>query len=371
MKIGIDARLLTGDNSGIGAYTNRLVNSLGILDQKNRYILYTDKKHVVDLPENFSIRLIPQRNRNLWTNFYLPKVLSDDGIDLFHGVANFEVPLRAKCKIIVSILDLIPLLYPKLVPFKHRILFRFLIKKAANKSKKILTISHSSKKDIIELLGINQGKVVVVYIASHTKYRPISDKNVLIQIKEKFRIPGRYILFVGLIEPKKNIHTLIKAFGLLKKNEDLEDVKLVIAGSKGWFYEKVFKTVRQLGLDKEVIFTGFVSEKDLCCLYNGAEIFVFPSLYEGFGLPPLEAMSCGTPVICSNVSSLPEVVGNDAAILIDPMDLNGWTESMSKVLNDSSLRSKMIDKGLEQAKLFSWKKTAKETLKIYEEVFRG
>lgn len=370
MKIGIDARLLTDNKTGIGTYTNRLITELAAADKENQYVLYTDKEHEFNMPDNFSIRLIPQRRRILWTNLYLPWYLSADNIDIFHSVANFEVPIMARCKIVVTIHDLIPLLYPELVPFRYRVLFRTLIKKAAERSKKVLTVSHSSKKDIIELLGINSDRVVVIYEAGHTQSPSILDKTTPDQIRERFKLCGRYILFVGVIEPKKNIPTLIKAFKLLKRNGGGGDIKLVIAGGKGWFYDQVFTCVEELGLKNEVIFTGFVSKEDLYQLYNGAELFVFPSLYEGFGLPPLEAMACGTPVVCSNTGSLPEVVG-DAGIFVDPMDLNGWVEAMRGVLNNPSLQARMVEKGLERAKQFSWKKTAEETLKVYHEVFHS
>ena len=186
------------------------------------------------------------------------------------------------------------------------------------------------------------------------------------EFKKKHDITFPFILYLGTLEPRKNLKSLILAYNEIKKK--FPEYKLIIGGAKGWGYKNIFQIIDNLGIDKDIIFTGYIPEKDLPSLYNSAELFVYPSFYEGFGLPPLEAMACGTPVITSNTSSLPEVVGN-AGIMVDPNNVNQLADAMYKVLTDDNLRRDMIKKGLKRAKMFSWKKTAKETLKVYEEVY--
>ena len=205
----------------------------------------------------------------------------------------------------------------------------------------------------------------MVYNGKNERFKPLNQKEVA-EVKQKYNLDFPFILFVGVLQPRKNIPTLIKAYYKLKK-EGIKD-KLVITGGKGWQYKEIFETVERLNLQKEVIFTGHIPDDDLPKLYNAADLFAFPSLYEGFGIPPLEAMACGIPVITSNTGSLPEVVG-DAGIMVDPYDIDGLAKAMYEVLNNEGLKEEMVKKGLERAKMFSWKKCAKEVLDVYEEAY--
>jgi glycosyltransferase involved in cell wall biosynthesis len=198
-----------------------------------------------------------------------------------------------------------------------------------------------------------------------TIFQPVRDEGVIEAVKARYGIAGDYALFVGTLQPRKNLIRLIEAFSNFRF--PISDFRLVIAGKKGWLYQEIFRWVEELGLEKKVVFTGYVPEGDLPVLLSGARLFVFPSLYEGFGLPVLEAMACGTPVVCSNASSLPEVAG-DAAVLVDPQDVEGLAAAMERVLGDEELRAELIVRGFEQARKFSWERCARETLDVLESV---
>ncbi len=227
----------------------------------------------------------------------------------------------------------------------------------------IVADSHSTKRDIINYFGIKEEKIKVVYPGVESRFRPIRNVE---EYRLKNNLPSKMILNVGTLEPRKNVVTLIRAFKKLKEL-GFKNYKLVIAGDKGWLYKQIFDEIKSSDLQKEVLFLGIVGDEDLPMLYNCADIFVYPSLYEGFGLPPLEAMACGIPVITSNTSSLPEVIDN-AGIMVDPDDVNSLCEAMYNVLKDKELWHNMSNKGLERSKLFSWKGTAKKILEIYDEV---
>jgi len=230
---------------------------------------------------------------------------------------------------------------------------------------KIITVSNSTKNDLMNHFNIPKEKIRVIFEAADEKFKSLNNKETK-EVKYKYHLNFPFILYVGGLAVHKNIPALIKAFYKVKKKGIQH--KLVITGTKRWKYKEIFETIDKLDLQNDVVFTGYVSDEDLPALYNAADLFVYPSIYEGFGLPPLEAMACGTPVITSNTSSLPEVVG-DAGIMVDPYDVNGLADAMHEVLANEGLRANMIKNGLERAKMFSWEKCARETLKVYEEVY--
>lgn len=224
----------------------------------------------------------------------------------------------------------------------------------ARRTNKIIAVSESTKNDLINLYQIKPEKIKVIYSGIGKQFQPA-------KVKNQYGLPEKFILYFGTIEPRKNLIGLIKAFQMIKKKNP--DLKLVLAGSKGWLYEDIFKTAKG---DKDIIFTGFIKEEDKPALYNLASVFVYPSFFEGFGFPPLEAMACGTPTIVSNNSSLPEVVG-EAALMVDSYNLDELAWLMNEVLNDLKLREELKQRGLAQAKRFSWERTARETMKVLTE----
>jgi glycosyltransferase involved in cell wall biosynthesis len=227
----------------------------------------------------------------------------------------------------------------------------------------VLADSQSTKDDLVELLGVEADRIEVVYPGVEERFHPIENQALLEEVRRRYNLPPRFILGLGTLQPRKNFVRLIEAYSLLVTRHS--SLQLVIAGGKGWLYEEIFATVERLGLEKKVVFPGFVADEDLPALYNLAELFVFPSLYEGFGLPPLEAMACGTPVITSDASSLPEVVG-EAGLMVEATDVEGLTQAMQRVLEDSALRERMIAKGMKQAKKFTWEQAAAKLLSLYE-----
>ncbi|NKQ39724.1 MAG: glycosyltransferase family 4 protein, partial [Methanosarcinales archaeon] len=287
-------------------------------------------------------------------------------IDIIHSPEDASLFVKLKNqKKIITVHDTIPFYFPNMFDFMTRYRYKILFSRTLKNSDKIIADSYNTKQDLIKHFKIPEKKIKVIHLAANENYKQLKE-NEINNIKQKYNLNYSFILYVGTLEVRKNISILLKSLYKLKKQGIKH--KLVITGKKGWKYKSIFKIIEQLNLQKDVIFIGYVSDEDLPALYNAADLFVYPSIYEGFGLPPLEAMQCGTPVITSNTSSLPEVVGN-AGIMIDPYDVVELANNMHEVLVNVSLREELSKKGLERAKLFSWKKCAEEHLKIYEEVY--
>ena len=271
-------------------------------------------------------------------------------------------PFFSRIPYVVTIFDLSYLHFPEL--FKKDDLYQLTnwSKRSIEKSKHIFAISESTKDDIIKNYNVPQSKISVTYMGYDSKFKP-QQASIIRSVKQKYKISGDYIIFVGTLQPRKNIIRLIEAFSNLY--QDNKNLKLVIAGKKGWMYDQIFQKVEDLNLKSKVIFTNFVPSDDLPALISGAKLYVLPSLWEGFGIPVIEAQACGVPAVVSSVSSLPEVVG-DSAILVDPDSAKSITEGMNKVLHDEKLAKTLSTKGLQNAKRFAWEKSAQETLKVLE-----
>lgn len=370
MKVGIITDAIDLKTTGIGVYAHNLINSLNIIDKKNEYYLihymktnmeiYKSNKEVfIPMPE-----FIPFRFNTLWRDVILPLKLKNLELDLLHDPRQIGFPplFSVPFKTIITIADLMPMLFPKLYSVRAVMRHKLLGAKIIRSADRIIAISESTKRDLINYLKAPEEKIRVIYLAAGNNFKQLQPGEVA-EFKHKYNLDFPFILFVGLLHPPKNIPRLIRAYHKIS-NPGLGH-KLVIAGKKGPKCKEIFETAEKLNLQREVIFTGYIPDDDLPRLYNAADLFVFPSLYEGFGMPPLEAMACGTPVITSNTSSLPEVVG-DAGITLNPYDVDGLARAMQEVLTNDRLRLKMVKKGLEQAKKFSWEKAAKETLRVYE-----
>jgi glycosyltransferase involved in cell wall biosynthesis len=230
---------------------------------------------------------------------------------------------------------------------------------------KIIAISECTKQDAVRLYGIEETKITVIHGGVDSYFSPASPEAAA-AVRLRYNLPERYILYVGTIEPRKNLITLLEAYRALRNRET--GVKLVIVGKKGWRYENFFEKLEEIGLEDDVVFPGFVPDQDLPAVYTMADVFAFPSLYEGFGLPVLEAMACGTPVVCSNTSSLPEVAGK-AAVLVSPQDVRGWREALDRILTSDELRADLRQHGLRQAAGFTWESAARKTCDAYREVY--
>ncbi|MDD5079049.1 MAG: glycosyltransferase family 1 protein [Candidatus Omnitrophica bacterium] len=379
MLIGIDARFAVHKRRGIGNYTLKLIKNLAEIDIKNKYILYIDiedRDNILPVKSNFKIQRIRPSNYLVWEQVMLPMRAKRDNVDILHCTGNTApILLDNRIRLVVSIHDVMYLKkyseLPKSTSFYQRMgrLYRkTVVPKTISHLSMVLTVSEFSKNDIINnLRGIGGGRVRVVYEAANEVFGQVEKTTSLQKIKRKFNIEGRYILTLGAEDPRKNTDLVIKKF-LDLKNENKIKEKLVIVGIPDWKHTKFYNIAQESKCKNDIIFTDFISEEDLVMLYNCASLFLYPSLYEGFGMPVLEAMACGVPVITSNVTSMPETAG-DAAILINPRDSEELKGSILNLLNNEKLRDELIKKGLQQAKKFSWKRMAEETLKVYQMCF--
>lgn len=301
--------------------------------------------------------------RIFWEQTVQPVQLLRENIDLLHSLA-FVQPVLMPCAGIITIYDLSFILFPDRFHPLRRLYLRWGTEYSARKAQRIIAISASTKRDVVKYLGVAKRKVDVVPCGVDEDFQPLENQEVLDDFRKERRLPEQIILFVGTIEPRKNLTVLLRGYALLRKKVQLPP--LVIAGPKGWHHQEVFSAAEELGLQEDVVFAGYIPQDELPLWYNVADLFVYPSLYEGFGLPPLEAMACGTPVIISNSSSLPEVVGG-AGILVNPDSAEEMAEAMQRLLADNSLRAEMRQRGLKRARQFSWQKAAQDTVKVYEQ----
>lgn len=354
MKIAIDTQTTLGQKSGFGFYVKNLVEALAKVDPKNEYVLISPSTE-----RDFST---PQRW--FWDQFIFPRRARKARVDLLHQPC-FSAPLGYSGKVIVTCHDLISIFFPENLPLASRLFYSKWEPFSYRKASKIIAISEHTKRDIMALLKIPEEKIRVIPLAASKDFRPIKSKRKIKEVQKKYKTGENYILDVGTIEPRKNLPFLVRSFALAVREG--VDANLVITGKKGWYYQGLFKLVADLNLQDKVIFTGYVAEYDLPALYSAAKAFVFPSLYEGFGLPPLEAMACGVPVISSNTSSMPEVIGK-AGILISPKDERLWAKTIVNILKDKALALTLGQWGIRQAKKFSWEETARKTVEVYKEV---
>ena len=384
MHIGINAHLLafTPDyrQAGLSRYIYELVTRLPRCDKNATFTAFTGnapvpEAFVANMPANlnlassrFSTAKAPVRIA--WEQAILPVAASRAGLDILHCPVNVR-PLIATCPVVITIHDLIFLRYPEAFHPAKRAYLKFMTRWSARHSAHIIAVSEQTRRDVIELLDIKPGRVTTVHNGVGSQFVPLHD-DTLARFAQEKRLTRRTVFYVGTLEPRKNITMLLKAFSKLAAEPDFDDTTLVIGGSKGWYYDEVFATAGRLGLtaSERVRFLGRVPDEELPLWYNCASVFVFPSRFEGFGLPLLEAMACGTPVITSNTSSLPEVVG-DAGILLPPDEPEAWSAALRKVLTSQDIASSLAAKGLERSTQFSWDRTASETFAVYRRILEG
>ncbi len=346
---------------GSSEFCFQLLNRINKIDEKNDYLIFLPQNPTADLPEEtdrWKYKVIP--NKRLWTIFGLTReIIKPHNLDVFFSPTHYG-PLYAPCPQIISILDVSYKHFPEMFPKKDLLKLALWGKYSINNAQKIITISDSSKNDIMNEYHVSADKVDVVPLG--IKDVKVSKMNKSDFIK-KYDLKNPYVLFVGTLQPRKNIEKLIEAFSLIKD----ENIDLVIVGRRGWDFQKILDAPEKYGILERVKFLENVTNEDLPLFYKHAELFVLPSLYEGFGLPILEAMQYDCPVITSDVSSLPEA-GGDAALYFNPNDAKDIADRIEKVLNDEKLKKQMVAKGHEQIKKFSWDKSAKEVIKIFESI---
>ena len=369
MRIAIDARKLR--DYGIGTYVRNLLRHLARVDQQTEYVVLcqgADRALVDELGQNF--RAVPESSPgySVREQFTVPRDVHREHADLFHA-PHYVLPPLIPCKSVVTIHDCIHLRFPQYLPNRLGYAYaRSFLWFATHHSNRVLTVSEASKRDILEFFNVPPQKIDVIYNGIDERFGEPPAEEDVIRVRERYQLGGPFILYAGNIKPHKNLGRLIEAFDILRhRSGEFDQVKLVIIGDEIAKYAALRHAVHRHKLHKHVRFFGFVPARTLAILYRLASVFVFPSLYEGFGLPPLEAMASGTPVITSNVSSLPEVVG-DAAILIDPLRPDAIADAIARVLTDSALRDDLRRRGLERARHFSWDRSIRRVREIYGEV---
>ncbi|MDO8658568.1 MAG: glycosyltransferase family 1 protein [Candidatus Levybacteria bacterium] len=399
-RFGVNPKTGLPNRVGSSEYCFNLLINLSKIDRKNEYFIYLPVSPTKDLPvESDSWHYKVLKKRFLWTIFDLSRefIFKKNKLDIFFSPTHY-LPAFLPFKSAISIMDLSFFHFPELFKKKDLYQMKFWTKLSIRKAKRIFTISNASKSDIIKIYRVPESKVIVTYPGIKFKSqnsRPKADQPLAEKLKMqnskvlkgKYGIKEDYILFVGTLQPRKNVGRLVEAFSkvILERSDRISEKKdpigrsapsrmtgelnLIIVGKKGWMYQEILEAPKKFGVEDRVKFLDFVPDEDLPALYKNALCFVLPSLYEGFGLPVLEAMQNGCPVITSNVSSLPEA-GGDAALYVNPEDVDDIADKIQKVISIEKLRHDMIEKGYKQVKKFSWEKTAKETLEALEEIVK-
>ena len=364
VRVAIDARKL--HDFGIGTYIRNLLRHLARIDRETEYVLLCQEPDMgvaATLGENFRAVLEPSDNYSIAEQVHVPWVLMREKPDVYHA-PHYVLPVAIRSRSVVTIHDCIHLMFPQYLPNRAAYAYaRGAMWSAARRSDRILTVSEASKRDILHFFNVPPDKISVVYNAIDERIWEEPAPEDIERVRERFQLDQRFVLYAGTIKPHKNLVRLIEAFADLRKGE-FEELKLLIIGDEISKLPALRRAVHSHKLHKHVRFLGFLPDETLAALYRLASVFVFPSLYEGFGLPPLEAMASGTPVVTSNVSSLPEVAG-DAAVLVDPYDVGSIVEGMRRVLSDPALAHELRRKGLVRARDFSWERSVARTHDIY------
>lgn len=367
MRIGIDARKL--HDFGIGTYIRNLLRELARLDQSTEFVLLCrpdDVGTISALGRNFRPVIERAGNYSISEQWKVPLALRRERVTLFHA-PHYVLPPLVHCRSIVTIHDCIHLMFPQYLPNRMALTYaRTSMAMAASRATRVLTVSESSKADIMRFFGTDPGKIDVIYNAFDERFGIEPNEEEVVRVRERYQLHDEFVLYAGNVKPHKNLERLIDAFHIVR-NRGLDHLKLVMIGDDISKYASLRRAVHQYQLHKYVRFLGYLPEETLAVMYRLAGVFVFPSLYEGFGLPPLEAMASGTPVVTSNVSSLPEVAG-DAAQLVDPYDPEAIADGIYRVLTDVDLRRDLRQKGLARARQFSWETSVRRVREIYGEV---
>ena len=370
MRIAIDAHSVGTKLGGNESYAVNLIESLAQIDEVNDYTLYVTTAEARDRFHqrwpNFKVRNTLPHTPLIRIPLTLSAELRKHPVDVLH--VQFTAPPFCPCPVVVSIHDLSFEHLPQTFHRRSRTQLRLTVRHSARRAARILTLSEHTRRDVIDTYGIEPSRITAIPLAAPHHFYPVEDDRELQRVRHNYGIDGPYILSVGSIQPRKNLARLINAYALLRgKYTQTELPKLVLVGKCAWLYDETLSALEQTGVKDSVIVTGYVPDTDLPALYSGALCFVYPSYFEGFGLPPLEAMKCGAPVIVGNKTSLPEVVG-DAALKVDPFDVTSIAAAIERLINDSVLRRELSVKGRMRAEMFDWRETARQTLEIYQQV---
>lgn len=372
--VGLNAHLLSLEENYRGAGINWYIhNLLCYLPDAGPELRYTAYLHEPRFAPRQGLEIVRPRwsttaplKRIAWEQLAAPFALQRDQVDLLHAMA-FVSPLISPCPTVITVLDLGFLHYPEAFKRGKRAYLQWMTYLSVKRARRVIAISENTRRDIIARYGVPPERVKTVYCGVDQRFQPLPGKEIA-AFRRRKGLPERLILFLGTIEPRKNVASLIAAYARLLERAPAKtaDLALVIAGAKGWFYDDILAQIEALGLAQRVLMPGYVRETEKPMWYNAATCFCYPSLYEGFGLPPLEAMACGIPVVTSDRSSLPEVVG-DAAQMVSPLDIEALTAALHRLIADPSLCAEYAQRGRTQAKRFSWEQAARETVQTYHQ----
>lgn len=369
MRVGIDVHMVGEQETGNETYVVNLVRTLARSDDGHMYIAFTPHPSAMDEAIG-----APSRAVRIWPRLPLLRVLVGipvfacrHRIDLLH--MTYIMPPVCTVPCVVTVHDLSFEAFPDMFSPRTRMLLSWGVPFSVRRAARVITVSEHTKRDIVTRYGVPEEKIHVTYEAAAAVFQPVRDPERLATVRRRYGIPSQYVLAVGNLEPRKNLGTLLRAFRALRADGRIPH-RLVLVGKAGWQTSRLLAELQGESLANDVIWTGYVPLEDLPALYSAAALFVYPSLYEGFGLPPLEAMACGTPVVGSNAAALPEVLG-DGALLVSPYDVDGMATAIRSVLLDPGLARGLAERGRDRALTFSWERTARQTVKVYREALDG
>jgi glycosyltransferase involved in cell wall biosynthesis len=377
LRIGIDYTAAVRQHAGIGRYARNLIRALAEIDTESQYTLFVAGGHGDDglglWPANFRVRSVPLSDRwlhILWQRLRLPLPIQavTGPLDLFHS-PDFVLPPVGRTAAILTVHDLSFMRVPECYVPSFRSYLEAAVSRAVRRARWILADSESTRRDLVQLLDVGLERVMVLYPGVEARFRPIRELELLDCVRLRYGLPDYFILGLGTLQPRKNFVGLIEAFSQLLAHSHNQNDKLhlVIVGREGWLAEDIPAAIARLGLGEQVRLVGFVQDVDLPALYNLASVFAFPTLYEGFGLPVLEAMACGTPVVAADNSSIPEVVG-EAGLLVPTNDLPALVAALNSILGESTLRNRLVAAGRKQACRFAWARSASQLSEVYQRV---
>ena len=370
MRVGLDGYPLCEPLTGVGHYTFELARALARNYPADQFELIAPFDFDYSVSRQFEREPVPNLSlvslgvknvRGRWWSFYLPRYLKRASLDLFHGT-NYELPLWIRRRTVLTVHDLSSLLYPELHRRQLARRMRLRLPLAVKLAKAIITPTDAVKRELCSHLKVKPAKVTAIHEAPRASFRPVPRDDSR-PVRQRLGIEANFLLFVGTLEPRKNLLTLLRAFAQILRETNLRP-QLVVAGGEGWLMDETFGVIGDEGLREHLCLTGYLNDDDLRALYSSCAAFIYPSLYEGFGLPPLEAMACGAPVIASRIPALQETLG-DTAMLVDPLDANAFAKTIVTLLQDGKRHDQFIQTGQERSKAFSWDQAAKATYEVY------
>jgi glycosyltransferase involved in cell wall biosynthesis len=383
LRIGIDATALPSRPVGAGNYIIQLIRAIARRTSINnprpengevdgmKFFIFINRSRLellnIEETPNLHLVVLPDLSpfmRLMWEQISFPSVAKNHRLDLLHCL-HYTMPIAYPGKKVVTFHDMTFFLFPHHHTVPKRYFFRYFIRTSSRRAVAIITDSESTRQDAIRLVGVSPEKITTVRLGVTQEFRPIHDVTILEHARQKYRLPGHFLLYVGMIEPRKNLPMLLQSYASV--SDQMPEHRLVVVGPKGWMVENILQQTRRLNISDKIHYTGYVEQDDLPFIYNLADVFIYPSIYEGFGLPVLESMACGTPVITSNISSMPEIIG-DAGVLIAPDDPQALARSLLDLIHEPMERQRLSKKGLERAATFTWDRTAEKTIAVYRHV---